>query len=71
MQEAHQQITANEDAFLDEKQILTLIPISRRTLFNWRESGKIPHVKIGRRNLFHWPAVREALLRLQRGGVLA
>ena len=56
------------EAFLDEKQILTRLPVSRRTLFNWRASGKIPHVKIGRRNLFHWPSVEAALLRQQRGG---
>jgi predicted DNA-binding transcriptional regulator AlpA len=56
------------NSFLNEKQVLARILISRRTLFNWRESGKIPHVKIGRRNLFHWPSVEAALLRQQRGG---
>jgi hypothetical protein len=59
---------ASGDSFLDEKQILARLPICRRTLFNWRASGKIPHVKIGRRNLFHWPSVEAALLRQQRGG---
>jgi predicted DNA-binding transcriptional regulator AlpA len=59
---------ASEEAFLDEKQILVRLPVSRRTLFNWRASGKIPHVKIGRRNLFHWPSVEAALLRQQHGG---
>jgi hypothetical protein len=54
--------------FLDEKEILARIPISRRTLFNWRMSGKIPFVHLGRRNLFHWPSVEQALLRQQRGG---
>jgi len=53
--------------FINEKQLLARIPVSRRTLFNWRASGKIPHVKIGRRNLFHWPSVEAALLRQQRG----
>jgi predicted site-specific integrase-resolvase len=60
---------ASEEAFLDEKQILTRLPVSRRTLFNWRASGKIPFVRLGRRNLFHWPSVEQALLRQQRGGV--
>lgn len=55
-------------AFLDEKQFLALVPISRRTAFNWVQSGKLPCVKIGRRKLFHWPSVESALLRLQRGG---
>jgi len=59
---------ASGDTFLDEKQILARIPICRRTLFNWRSSGKIPHLKIGRRNLFHWPSVEAALLRQQHGG---
>jgi len=56
--------------FLDEKELLKLLPVSRRTLFNWRESGKIPSVKIGRRCLYHFPSVEQALLRLQRGGNL-
>jgi predicted site-specific integrase-resolvase len=66
--ESNQIAPASGEAFLDEKQILTRLPVSRRTLFNWRASGKIPHVKIGRRNLFHWPSVEAALLRQQRGG---
>jgi len=64
---AQQTASASGEGFLDEKQILTRLPVSRRTLFNWRASGKIPHVKIGRRNLFHWPSVEAALLRQQRG----
>ena len=62
--------SASGESFLDEKQILTRLPVSRRTLFNWRASGKIPFVRLGRRNLFHWPSVEAALLRLQRGGSL-
>jgi hypothetical protein len=53
--------------FLDEREVLARIPISRRTLFNWRTAGKIPTVSIGRRNLFHWPSIEAALLRQQRG----
>jgi len=64
----HDSAAASGEPFLDEKQLLTRLPVSRRTLFNWRASGKIPHVKIGRRNLFHWPSVEQALLRQQRGG---
>jgi Helix-turn-helix domain len=56
-------------AFLSEKEMLQRLPISRRTLFNWRTSGKIPAVKIGRRCLYHFPSIEAALLRLQRGGV--
>ena len=60
---------ASEEAFLDEKQILERLPISRRTLANYRTAGKIPFVRLGgRRILFHWPSVEAALLRHQRGG---
>jgi predicted DNA-binding transcriptional regulator AlpA len=53
--------------FIDEKQLLARLPISRRTGWNWRNSGKIPYVKIGRRILYHWASVESALLRQQRG----
>jgi hypothetical protein len=54
--------------FIDEKQLLARLPVSRRTLFNWRTSGKIPCVRLGgRRILFHWPSVEAALLRQQKG----
>jgi predicted DNA-binding transcriptional regulator AlpA len=59
----------NKTCFIDEKQLLARLPISRRTLFNWRTTGKIPCVRLGgRRILFHWPSVEAALLRNQRGG---
>jgi excisionase family DNA binding protein len=60
----------NESGFIDEKEMLKRLPISRRTLFSWRKSGKIPFVYLGgRRILFHWASVEQALLRRQRGGV--
>jgi len=55
-------------AFLDEKEMLRRLPISRRTAFTWVQTGKLPCVKIGRRKLYHWPSVEQALLRQQRGG---
>ena len=55
-------------AFLDEKQLLAQIPISRRTLGNWKAKG-FPHIKIGRRCLYSWINVEAYLLRQQRGGV--
>ena len=58
-----------EPGFIGQKQLLARLPISRRTLYNWRRAGKIPSVRIGgRRILFHWPSVEAALLRHQRGG---
>ena len=63
------QLPTGEPGFLDQKQLLVRLPISRRTLFNWRMSGKIPSVRLGGgRILFHWPSVEAALLRHQRGG---
>jgi predicted site-specific integrase-resolvase len=65
------QTLASGGNFIDEKQLLARLPVSRRTLFSWRTSGKIPFVRLGgRRILFHWPSVEAALLRYQRGGNL-
>jgi|ERR1017187_4091387 hypothetical protein len=54
--------------FLDEKELLKQISVCRRTLYNLRASGKIPSIRLGRRNFYHFPSVTAALLRLQRGG---
>ena len=63
------QTSAGVAGFINQKQLLARLPISRRTLFNWRTSGKIPCVRLGgRRILFHWPSVEASLLRHQRGG---
>lgn len=55
--------------FIGETELLKRLPISRRTLFNWRERGKIPFVRLpgSKRLLFHWPSVEAALLRQQKG----
>lgn len=53
--------------FIDEPEALNRLPVSRRTLANWRTEGKIPYIKAGKRVLFHWPSVEAALLRTQRG----
>ena len=64
------QIPAGDASFINQKQLLARLPISRRTLFNWRTTGKIPCVRLdGCRILFHWPSVEAALLRHQRGGL--
>jgi hypothetical protein len=59
---------SGERAFMDEKQLLTKLPISRRTLGNWKAAGILPYIKIGRRCLYDWASVQGALLRRQRGG---
>ena len=66
--ELQQTAPSGETGFIDEKQLLARVPVSRRTLYHWRETGKIPYVNLGgRRVLFHWPSVEQALLRYQRG----
>ncbi len=62
------QTPAGEQGFIDEKRLLAKLPISRRTLGKWKAKGIIPHIKIGRRCLYDWPSVQNALFRHQRGG---
>lgn len=57
---------SGEGGFSTESQILGKIPVSRRTLGNWKSKKLIPFVKIGRRCLYHWPSVEAALLREQK-----
>lgn len=67
--ELPQNAPPGEAGFIDEKELLKRLPVSRRTLFSWRTTGKIPSVRLGgRRVLFHWPSVEAALLRKQNGG---
>lgn len=58
----------NETGFIDEKQLLARLPISRGTLGNWKAKGILPYIKVGRRCLYDWASVQGALLRRQRGG---
>jgi hypothetical protein len=62
-------LSADSEGFLDATALLKRVPISRGTLRNWMSNGSIPFIRAkGRRLLFDWPSVREALLRMQRGG---
>lgn len=54
------------EGFLDEPEILHRVPISRRTLGDWKSKGVIPFIRIGRRCLYDWESVRSALLRKQK-----
>jgi hypothetical protein len=58
--------TAEPAGFINEQAILGRVPVCRRTLKAWRDAGKIPFAKIGKRVLYHWPSVEAALLRSQR-----
>jgi hypothetical protein len=60
--------TASGEGFIDEKQLLARLPISRGTLGNWKAKGLLPYIKIGRRCLYDWASVQSALMRRQRGG---
>ncbi len=67
--ETAQSAIAETPDFIDEKELLKRLPVSRRTIYSWRTSGKIPSVRLGgRRILFHWKSVESALLRQQQGG---
>lgn len=59
-----------DSGFIDEKELLRRLPVSRRTIHNWRRAGKIPSIVIGRRVLFCWENVADALRRLERGGIV-
>ena len=61
-------IPAGEPSFINEKQLLARLPVSRGTLANWKAKGILPFIKIGRRCLYDWPSVQGALLRRQHGG---
>ena len=61
-------IPASEPGFIDEKQLLAWLPISRGTLGNWKAKGLLPYIKIGRRCLYDWASVQASLLCRQRGG---
>lgn len=60
---------SHQVGFVDEADLLRRLPVSRRTLHNWRATGKLPFVRVpgSRRLLYFWPNVEAALLRLQRG----
>jgi protein tyrosine phosphatase (PTP) superfamily phosphohydrolase (DUF442 family) len=52
--------------FINEPTLLReVLPISRRTAKNWRDSGVLPYCKTGSRVLYHLPSVRAAMLRQQ------
>ena len=63
------QLPSETVGIVNEALLLREIPVCRRTLKSWRDSGKLPHIKIGKRVLYHLPTVREALMRMQRGGL--
>ena len=59
---------AQPAGFINEETFLARVPICRRTAKTWRDSGQLPFIKLGKRILYHWATVEQALLRKQRGG---
>lgn len=53
--------------FIETPELLTRVPMCRKTLWKWRKNGIIPYVQAGGKILFHWPSVEAALVRRQRG----
>jgi len=62
------QTLVGEACFINQKQLLARLPISRRTLFNWRTTAKSPVCGRRRVSCFTGQSVEAALLRHQHGG---
>jgi hypothetical protein len=45
-----------------------VLPLSRRSIFEWRKKGIIPSIQCGSKVLYHKDSVIAALLRHQNGG---
>jgi hypothetical protein len=48
----------------------TVLPLSRRSIFEWRKKGIIPSIQIGSKVLYHAASVERALLARQNGGAV-
>jgi len=57
---------ANEANFITESELIARLKISRGSAINYRQSGKLPFVRLGHHIRYHWPTVQEKLLRQQR-----
>ena len=58
----------NDTEFVVAGELCRRIGLGRGALREHMKSGLIPYIQLGSRKYhFHWPTVREALLRRQRG----
>ena len=63
------QVAPPPDAgFINEREVLNRVPVSRRTWQTWKAKKIVPFIRIGRRCLYDFSLVRQALLRHNRGG---
>jgi hypothetical protein len=56
--------------FLTNSQLQEILPLSRRSIFEWRRKGILPSIQVGSKILYHRDSVIAALLRQQRGGLV-
>jgi len=54
-----------DDEFISEPVLCERLQISRGTAINHRNAGLLPFVKLGHSVRYHWPTIRETLLRRQ------
>jgi hypothetical protein len=55
--------------FLTNAQLQEILPLSRRSIFEWRRKGILPSIQVGSKILYHRESVIAALLRRQDGGI--
>ena len=61
----NQEFTAN--SLWDMTELMRHLPLCRRSIYNLMRRG-LPHIRLGRRLVFHSGSVQGWLLRQQRGG---
>ncbi len=61
------QSTANDDRLLTEKEAAEYLRIKVRQLYNWRVSGLIPYIRIGKALRYRKAAIDQALDRFTFG----
>jgi hypothetical protein len=54
--------------FLTNRQLQDILPLSRRSIFEWRRKGILPSIQVGSKIIYHRESVVAALLRRQAGG---
>lgn len=60
----------SERGFLTTSELQkTVLPLSRRSIFDYRRKGIIPSIQVGSKILYHRESVIAALLRRQRGDI--
>ena len=53
---------------ITERELCQNLCISSGTAKNWRDSGKLPFIRLARSIRYHWPSCVQAMVRSQSGG---